>query len=145
MQIRRMFGKPVSLAASIGSEIRFSWTLRFSKDSNRSMPAKDVRRLYLSLNVVMAGSGLPLKDCSDSIMQFDRSNDVSLVRLDRLSGISEKRFDERLRERSVLAKGSRLLVEIEVNALSARLRYFNSLHLLAGSDPPLSGPKMLSL
>ncbi len=77
-------------------------------------------------------------------MQFERSREVNLVKIDRLSGISVKRFDERLRDRSVLANGRRLLVEIEVNELSARLKYFKNLHLLAGSDPRFEDPKTLS-
>src|SRR2546423_4121740 len=96
---------PVSLAASVGSERRLSCTSRFSRDSRRSTPAKEVRRLERSLIVVMAGRGLLVRECSESIMQFDRSSEFSLVKEARLSGISVKRLDDKLIERRLFANG----------------------------------------
>ena len=101
--------------------------------------------MCLSFSVVIAGSGLVPSECSDSIMQFERSREVSLVKIDKLSGISVKRFEERLRDRSVLANGTKLLAEIEVKELSARLKYFRNLHLLAGKYPRPDWPKTPSL
>ena len=93
----------------------------------------------------MAGSGLRDKDCNDSIMQFERSNELSLVNEAKLSGISTKRFEARLRDRNEVARGRMLLALMCVNELSARDRYFNLCHLEGGRMFMLSKFEALSL
>lgn len=70
----------------------------FSNDGSFSMPARFVRRLALSFKVVMAGRGCVTSVCNDSIIQLERSRDTSLESLHRLSGISVKRFEDRLKD-----------------------------------------------
>ena len=81
----------------------------------------------------MAGKGDLNKDCSDPIMQFDRSSEVSLVREARLSGISVKRLEDRLNDLRLVANGVRLSVGRDVSELSANDRYLSRCHFVDAS------------
>jgi hypothetical protein len=83
----------------------------------------------------MAGSGLRVRECNESIMQWAKFSARRAVRVARLSGICVNRFDERSREWSVLARGFRLVAGIEVSELSVRLRCLRNRHLEAGRMP----------
>jgi hypothetical protein len=95
--------------------------------------------------VVIAGKGLLDRDLNDSIMQFERSRELSRVRVAKLSGISVKRLDDRLSDRRVLANGCMLFAEMVCKELSAKDRYFNFCHLLGGRKVMLSRFDELSL
>ena len=68
-------------------------------------------------------------------MQLERFKARRAVSEAKQSGICEKRFDDRSREWSVLARGARLAADIEVRPLSARLRCLRNLHFDDGSMP----------
>src|SRR3569833_1325732 len=126
---------PVSRASSMGSVRRLSLRPSLSSGYSFSIPAMDWSRLARRFRAVMAGSGFRVRECRESIMQWDRFRARRAVRLARLSGICVKRLDDRSRECSVLDRGPRLLAGMAVSALSARLRCFRNLHLDAGRMP----------
>ena len=68
-------------------------------------------------------------------MQLERFNARRQVKFAKLSGISAKRLAERSRDCKVFAKGARLVAEMLVRALSARLRCRKNRHLVAGNQP----------
>jgi hypothetical protein len=84
---------------------------------------------------VMAGRGFRVNEWSESIMQCDRFSALNAVSEARQSGIWEKRFDDRSKECNVLAKGARLLADMDVRLLSARLRCLRNLHFDGGKIP----------
>src|SRR5438309_5893267 len=104
----------VSRANSVGSVNLLSRRSTRSNESSRSMPARELNRLDLKFRVVIAGNGFLPRECRESIMQFDRFNARSDVRVARLSGISVKRFADRSNDCNVLANGARLVAEILV-------------------------------
>ena len=73
-----------------------------------------------------------VRPCRDSIMQLDKSSDLSAVRQARLSGTSVKRLEDKSKDRNVAVTGRRLSALIVVKALSARLRYLRNLHFDIG-------------
>ena len=87
------------------------------------------------LSAVMAGRGLRVSECSESIMQCDRLSARRAVRVDTLSGICVKRLVDKSRELRVLARGAKLAAGITVSELSAKLKCFKNRHLEAGSAP----------
>lgn len=93
------------------------------------MPAKERSLFALNFSVRIAGNGFRDSDCKDSIMQLDRSREVSLVNNARLSGISVNRFDARFRDLKEGARGIMLFADMEVSELSAKDKYFNLCHL----------------
>lgn len=68
-------------------------------------------------------------------MQLERLRARSAVRDARQSGICAKRFEERSRECSVLARGARPAADTDVKPLSAKLRCLRNLHFEDGSIP----------
>ena len=68
-------------------------------------------------------------------MQLDKFRARRHDNVARLSGISVKRFEERSRDCNVFANGTRLVVEMLVRALSAKLRCLRNLHLVEGNQP----------
>jgi hypothetical protein len=68
-------------------------------------------------------------------MQLDRLSARNAVSEARQSGICENKFDERSSECSVFAKGTKLVPDIDVRPLSARLRCFRKRHLEDGNIP----------
>src|SRR4051812_45917299 len=62
------------------------------------------------------------------MMELERVSAVKGVREERQSGICVKRFEDRSRECRVFANGARLLADMDVKLLSARLRCFKNLH-----------------
>jgi hypothetical protein len=99
------------------------------------MPAREINRLERRLRVVMAGKGLRVKECKLSIMQLDRFNARKQDSVDRLSGISVNRLADKSSDCSVFANGARLVGEILVRALSARLKCLRKRHLVGGNQP----------
>jgi hypothetical protein len=99
------------------------------------MPARDVSRLERRFRVVMAGRGFRPRECRLSIMQLERFSARRHVRVAKLSGISVKRFADRSSDCKVLTRGARLVVEMLVRALSAKLRCLKNLHLVEGNHP----------
>lgn len=93
------------------------------------MPAKECSLFALNFNVRIAGNGLRDSDCRDSIMQLERSRELSRVNNARLSGITVNRFDARFSDLKEGARGIMLLADREVSELSARDRYFSLCHL----------------
>lgn len=93
------------------------------------MPAKERSLFALNFNVRIAGNGFLDSDCKDSIMQLERSREVSLVNNARLSGISVNRFEARFNDLREGARGIMLLADIEVRELSAKERYLSLCHL----------------
>jgi hypothetical protein len=87
------------------------------------------------LSVVIAGKGLRVKECKLSIMQFERLSARKQDNVERLSGISVKRFADRSSDCRVLAKGARLDGEMLVRALSAKLKCLKNRHLVGGNQP----------
>lgn len=83
----------------------------------------------------MAGSGLRVKECSASIIQLERFNALRAVRDAKQSGICVNRFADKSSECKVLTSGAKLVAEIAVNELSAKLRCFKNLHLVLGNIP----------
>ena len=130
-----MSGMTVSRANSVGSVKLLSRKSTRSKDSRRSMPARDDKRLERRLSVVIAGNGFRPSDCTPSIMQFERLRERRQVKVARLSGISLKRLAERSRDCRVFVSGARLLAEMFVSALSARLRCLKKRHFVEGNQP----------
>lgn len=114
----------------MGSLNLLSCTFRFSNERSLSTPAKVLSLFDFSLSVVMAGKGDLDKDCSDPIMQFDRSSEVSLVREARLSGISVKRLEDRLNDLRLVATGLRLSTGRDVSELSASDKYLSRCHFM---------------
>ena len=92
------------------------------------MPAKERSLFALNFKVKIAGNGFLESDCKDSIMQLDRSREVSLVNNARLSGISVNRFEARFSDLKEGARGMILLAETEVRELSAKERYLSLCH-----------------
>ena len=74
-----------------------------------------------------------VKVCRDSIIQFERSSDTSRVRDARLSGISAKRFEDKLKERKEGATLCILRSGKDVMALSVRDRYTSLCHFACGN------------
>jgi hypothetical protein len=70
----------------------------------------------------MAGNGFLPNECNELIIQLDKLRARSETSMARLSGISEKRLDDKSRICSVLARGERPLEAMVVKELSARLR-----------------------
>ena len=99
------------------------------------MPAIDCRRLPRRLRAVIAGKGLRVNECNESIMQDAKFRARKAVRFAKLSGIWVKRLEERSSECSVFESGERLEAGIEVKELSARLRCLRKRHLEAGRIP----------
>jgi hypothetical protein len=99
------------------------------------MPAIDARRFDLKFKAVMAGSGLRVKECKESIIQLERLRARNAVSDARQSGICEKRFADKSNEWRVLARGAKLSADIDVSELSARLRCLRKRHLDDGSAP----------
>jgi hypothetical protein len=85
--------------------------------------------------VVMAGKGLRVKECKLSIMQLDRFRARKQDNVDRLSGISVKRLADKSSDCRVFANGARLVDEMLVRALSARLKCLRNRHLVGGNQP----------
>jgi hypothetical protein len=83
----------------------------------------------------MAGSGLRVRECSESIMQCDRLSARKAVKVARLSGTWLKRFEDKSREKRVLDRGAKLVEGIDVMALSAKLKCLRKRHLEAGKIP----------
>jgi hypothetical protein len=92
----------------------------------------------------MAGSGFRVRECRESIMQWDRFRARKAVRVARLSGICVNRLEDRSIEWSVLASGERLLAGMAVNELSAKLKCFKNRHFEAGRMPMASRPVELA-
>jgi hypothetical protein len=65
-------------------------------------------------------------------MQCERLRARRAVRVERLSGIWLKRFDDKSREKRVLDRGARLDAGIDVMGLSAKLRCRRKRHLEEG-------------
>jgi hypothetical protein len=99
------------------------------------MPAIDINRLDRRFSAVIAGRGLRVSEWSASIMQFERLSARSAVSDAKQSGIWENKFDDRSRECRVLASGAKLDADIDVSALSARLRCLRNLHFEDGRIP----------
>jgi hypothetical protein len=97
------------------------------------MPAIEIKRFDRKFSAVIAGSGLRVRECNESIMQFERFKARNAVSDARQSGISEKRFADKSNECRVLAKGIRLFADIDVSELSARLRCLRKRHFDDGS------------
>ena len=93
-----MSGMLVRRASSVGSVSLLSLKSTRSNEGNLSIPAKDDNRLPRKLRVAIAGIGLRTKECSDSIMQFERFRALSAVKVARLSGISVNRFEDKSRD-----------------------------------------------
>lgn len=84
---------------------------------------------------MIAGRGLRVRECNESIIQYERLRARSAVKVARLSGICVKRLDEISREYSVFDNGARLVGDIAVIALSAKLKCRKKRHLVAGRMP----------
>lgn len=85
--------------------------------------------------MVIAGRGFFPKECRLPIMQLERFSARRQDSVARLSGISVKRLAERSSDCKVLAKGARLVTEMFVRALSAKLRCRRKRHLVDGNHP----------
>ena len=83
----------------------------------------------------MAGRGLRVSECSESIMQCERLSARRAVRVATLSGICVKRLVDKSSEFRVFARGAKLVAGITVNELSAKLKCFKNRHFEAGSAP----------
>lgn len=83
----------------------------------------------------MAGKGHLVSECNDSIMQLERLRALKAVKEAKQSGIWTNRLEDKSREWRVLANGARLVAEMEVRPLSARLRCFKNLHFEDGKIP----------
>jgi hypothetical protein len=68
-------------------------------------------------------------------MQFERLSARRQVKVARLSGISLKRLADRSSDCRVFVSGARLLADMLVRALSARLRCLRKRHLVEGNQP----------
>jgi len=68
-------------------------------------------------------------------MQLERLRARSAVNEAKQSGICENKFDERSSECNVLASGVKLVIDIEVSPLSARLKCLRNLHFEDGRIP----------
>ena len=99
------------------------------------MPAIEVRRFPRRFNAVIAGKGFRDKECSESIMQFERFRALSDVRVARQSGTCVKRFEERSRECKVSANGARLAAVMNVSELSGKPRCLKNRHFEDGNGP----------
>ena len=99
------------------------------------MPAIDTRRLDRKFRAVIAGNGLRVRECKESIIQFERFNALSAVSDAKQSGICESRFEDKSKECRVLARGNKLSADIDVSELSARLRCLRKRHFDDGSTP----------
>lgn len=130
-----MSGMTVSRASSVGSVKLLSLKSTRSNDNKRSMPARDDRRLERRFKVVIAGSGLRPNDCKPSIMQFERLRARRHVKVARLSGISLKRLADKSSDWRVFVSGARLLGDMFVSALSAKLRCRRKRHFVEGNQP----------
>jgi hypothetical protein len=119
--------------------------LRFSRDNNLSTPANDCSLFDRSLIVVIAGRGDLDRDCSDSIIQFDKSSEVNRVSDARLSGISANRLDDRFNDLRLFATGPKLFAGRLVRELSASDRYLSRCHFEEGSTFMLRRFEALSL
>lgn len=76
-----------------------------------------------------------MRECNESIIQFDRFKALKALKVAKQSGISEKWFAERSNEWSESARGARPADDKDVSELSARLKCLKVLHFAAGSTP----------
>jgi hypothetical protein len=125
----------VSRATSVGSVNLLSLKSMRSNDKQRSIPARVVSRLERRFSVVMAGKGFRPRECRLSIIQLERFSARRQVKVAKLSGISVKRFADKSSDCNVLASGARLVAEMLVRALSAKLKCLKNLHLVDGNHP----------
>jgi hypothetical protein len=70
----------------------------------------------------MAGNGFLPNECNELIIQLDKFRARRETSVARLSGISEKRLEDKSRICNVLARGERPVAVMVVKELSARLR-----------------------
>jgi len=128
-------GMPVKRASSVGSVSLLSLKSSLSNGYSLSIPASEDKRFERRLRAVMAGSGFRVKECSASIMQLERFRALRAVREAKQSGIWVNKFSDRSRECKVFTSGAKLVADIDVRELSARLRCFRNLHLVLGNMP----------
>ena len=96
------------------------------------MPAREMRRLERRLRAVIAGRGLRVRECKESIMQLERLSARSAVSDAKESGICENKLADKSSELSVLANGTKPAAPMLVSELSARLRCLRKRHFVDG-------------
>lgn len=135
IQISEMLGALVKRASSVGSVSALSRRSTRSNESIRSIPARDERRLALRLNAVIAGSGVRVKECRESIELLARLRARRLDRMLIASGTVEKRFEERSNDVSDPASGANADVVMDIKLFSARHKWRKKRHLIEGRVP----------
>jgi hypothetical protein len=136
-------GAPVNRANSVGSVRRFCRRSSRSNVRARSMPARDERRLPRRLSEVMAGKGVRVSECRESIMLPDKFKARRLVKIERLSGIAVNKLLERSSEVNDPASGTNADAEMYGSALSDNDKCRKNLHFDGGNAIGFGGGKMV--
>lgn len=105
----------------------------------RSIPAIEDNLLERRLSDVMAGRGLLVSECNESIMLPERFKARRLLKIERDSGTAERRLLDRSREVSEPARGNNAVVEIEVRPLSDNDKCRRNLHFVGGRTTGVGG------
>jgi hypothetical protein len=87
------------------------------------------------LNAVIAGSGVRVKECRESIELLARLRARRLDRMLIASGTVEKRFEERSNDVSDPASGANADVVMDIKLFSARHKWRKKRHLIEGRVP----------